>query len=86
MEEVFLRFGHIGDQIFEELDSQTVSKCTFVGKSWKLFLNEGKVQACRIIKTYTNIEEKNLRKHSLARKPRTEKPYWKQELVNVNKI
>ena len=63
MKEVFLRFGHIGDQIFEELDSQTLSKCRLVGKPWKLFLDHGKVQQFRIIKTYTNIDEKNLRKY-----------------------
>ena len=62
MEEVLLRFGHVGDQIFEELESQTLTKCRFVGKPWKLFLDQGKVQAFRIIKTYTNINEKYIRK------------------------
>ena len=42
MEEVLLRFGHIGDQIFEELDSRTLKKCGFVGRDWKLFLDQGK--------------------------------------------
>ena len=44
MDEVFLRFGHIGDQIFEELNSQTLSKCQLVGRSWNLFLDQGKVK------------------------------------------
>ena len=43
MEEVLQRFGHIGDQIFEELDSQTLTKCLSVGRSWNLFLDQGKV-------------------------------------------
>ena len=33
-----------------------------VGKSWNLFLNQGKIQALLILKSYTNIDEKNLRK------------------------
>ena len=61
MEEVFQRFGHIGEQIFEELDSQTLLKCGFVGRDWKLFLDQGKFQEFRIIKMYTNIDENYLR-------------------------
>ena len=61
MDEVFLRFGHIGDQIFEELNSQTLSKCQMVGRSWNLFLDQGKVRPFRIIETYINIDKKYLR-------------------------
>ena len=61
MEEVLQRFGHIGDQIFEEFDSQTLSNCKLVGKSWNLFLDQGKVRPFRIIETYTNIDKKYLR-------------------------
>ena len=64
MEEVLLRFGHIGDQILEELDSSTLSKCNFVGKSWKSFIDKGRVQPFRIIKTMMNINEDNLKKHT----------------------
>ena len=60
MEEVLLRFGHIGDQIFEELDSQTLLKCGFVGRDWNLFLDHGKVRPFRIIKAITNIDENYL--------------------------
>ena len=61
MEEVLQRFGHIGDQIFEELDSQTLSRCGFIGRSWNSFLDQGKVRPFRIIETYTNIDKKYLR-------------------------
>ena len=61
MEEVLQRFGHIGDQIFEEFDSQTLSNCKLVGRSWNLFLDQGKVRPFRIIQAYTNIDEKYLR-------------------------
>ena len=61
IDEVFLRFGHIGDQIFEELNSQTLSKCQLVGRSWNIFLDQGKVKPCRIIQTYTNIDKNYLR-------------------------
>ena len=63
MEEVLLRFGHIGDQIFKELDSQTLSKCGLVGRDWNLFLDQGKVRPFQIIKAYTNIDENYLRNH-----------------------
>ena len=63
MEEVLQRFADIGDQIFEELDSQNLSKCRLVGNSLRLFLDHGKVQPFRIIQAYTNINEKNLRNY-----------------------
>ena len=62
MEEVLLRFGHIADQIFEELDSETLSNCPLVGRSWNLFFDHGKVRPFLIIKKYTNIDEEYLRK------------------------
>ena len=48
MEEVLLRFGHIGDQILEDLDSQTLSKCRFVGRDWLPLFDQRKVLSFRI--------------------------------------
>ena len=94
MEEVLSRFGHIGDQIFEELDSQTLSKCGIVGESWNLFLDQGKVRPFRIIKTYTNLAEKKLRKYIKKIKVEAVKEYantlrdvykrYPQRVRNVN--
>ena len=39
MEEVFLRFPHIGIQFFEKLDDSNLAKCREVSKSWKNFID-----------------------------------------------
>ena len=48
--------------ITEGLDSEGLSNCRFVGKTWKSFIDQGKVQAGRIVKRYTSIDENNLGK------------------------
>ena len=78
MDEVLLRFGHIGDQIFDELNSQTLSKCQMVGRSWNLFLDQGKVRPFRMIKTYIKIDKKYLRNR--IKKINSEKA---NELANI---
>ena len=40
IEETFLRFPHIAEQILEILDIQSLSKCQEVGKSWQNFIYE----------------------------------------------
>ena len=39
MEEVLLRFCHIGKQIFEELDNGSLTKCREVNESWRGFID-----------------------------------------------
>ena len=39
MEELLLRFPHIGIKIFEELDNQNVTLCRTVTTSWKSFID-----------------------------------------------
>ena len=38
MEEVLLRFPHIGEAIFDSLSEETVEKCRKVSKIWKNFI------------------------------------------------
>ena len=52
MEEVFLRFPHLAESFFEELDNQNLSKCLEVGQSWKLFLDYYNLIWTRIKKKY----------------------------------
>ena len=40
MEKIFLRFPHIGNQIFEELTNESFVKCREVSKSWRNFHEE----------------------------------------------
>ena len=52
MEEVFLRFSHLAESIFENLDNQNLSKCREVGQSWKSFIDGNTLVWIRIQKEY----------------------------------
>ena len=39
IEEIFWRFSHLGRQILEELDNQSLVKCYEVNKWWQKFMN-----------------------------------------------
>ena len=43
MDEILLRFPHLGQQIFEKLDSNMLARCVEVKRQWKTFLNEEKL-------------------------------------------
>ena len=51
MEEVLLRFPHIGKKIFEELDNERLMKCREVNESWRGFIDGEKIVPFRIIKS-----------------------------------
>ena len=40
MEEVLLRFSHLGEGIFDLLDEKTLQKCRKVGRTWKRFIED----------------------------------------------
>jgi hypothetical protein len=50
MEELFLRFSHLSETIFDSLDNQSVANCKEVGKSWYFYLDTQKFLQSRIIK------------------------------------
>ena len=60
MEDILLRFIHIGDQILEKLDSESLAKCRTVSKSWKNFIGNGKNLPICIMNAFTNIEKTKL--------------------------
>ena len=49
MEEVLLRFPHIGYQIFEELNNSFLTNCREVSNSWKNFIDNEKLPWIRMI-------------------------------------
>jgi ankyrin repeat protein len=49
MEEVLLRFPHIGYQIFEQLDNPFLTVCRKVSKTWKSFIGNEKLPWIRMI-------------------------------------
>ena len=60
MEDILSRFLHIGDKIFEKLDSESLAKCRTVSKSWKIFISNGKILPISIMNAHTNIEKTKL--------------------------
>ena len=60
MEEVLLRFPHIGEKIFEELNYQSLIDCQKVSSSWKSFLLSRFRPAIRVTKISTKCSEETL--------------------------
>ena len=52
MEELFLRFRHLGEQFFEKLDNKDLDKCSNMTKPWNEFTSERKLPWIRMIKEY----------------------------------
>ena len=50
MEEVLLRFAHLGEDIFYSLDDKSLANCRKICKTWKSFIENQKVLWIRIIK------------------------------------
>ena len=80
MEEIFLRFPHIGDQIFEELTNDSFEKCREVSKSWEKFHEEKMTHIRNLLKAIrfsTVLMRKTLLKES------TEKLKEFSEIANL---
>ena len=60
-EETFLRFPHIAEQIFENLEVQSLSKCQEVSKCWQKFIFEEK-PFYRQLENYTSIPKPVVKK------------------------
>ena len=63
MEEVLLRFCHIGKKIFEELENGSLTKCREVNEPWRGFIDVEKIVPFRIIKSLTNVPDAYLKKN-----------------------
>ena len=50
LDEMMLRFPHIIQDVLEELDNKSLTKCREVSRSWCSFLDEQKFMNIRIIK------------------------------------
>ena len=62
IEETFWRFPHIGQQIFEELDNKSLSRCLEINNLWQNFINEKKILEINLLKKYTKIKPSILKK------------------------
>ena len=62
MEEVLLRFGHLGKQVFNNLDIQSLNNCSEVSRSWEEFIHCEKISSFQKIKHYSNLPDASIRK------------------------
>ena len=59
MEEVLLRFTHLGEDIFDSLDDKSLAKCRKISKNWKSFIDNQKFYWIWIIKKHDERVNKN---------------------------
>ena len=69
MEEAFLRFPHLSENIFESLDNKSLADCKEVSKSWYFYLDTQKFLRTRIIKNVEGTIDR-IRKIDFKRRPR----------------
>ena len=62
MEEVLSRFPHLGEKIFQKLDSKSLIECKEANRTFKNFLKVEKSSYFRVIQWYTNCSESLMRK------------------------
>ena len=61
MDEVFLRFPHLGQQTFEMLEGQDLSNCMQVSRAWKKFITDENLHTLYMIQMYTRCSKAKLR-------------------------
>ena len=62
MEEVLLRFGHLGQNIFEKLDDLTLLKCKEVTRTWKTFIDFEKIVVLKVVEIKSNAPRVSIKK------------------------
>jgi hypothetical protein len=62
MAHVFVRFPHLAESIFQELDNFSLFHCQIAAKSCKKFIEQSKLYYIRKIKHYTNCNNDTLKK------------------------
>ena len=66
--EIFMRFPHIGDRIFEKLDNQSLTKFRLVCKSWSNFVDDQRMFWVRRIQAKIFMPHSSITK-ALLKKP-----------------
>ena len=61
MEEVFLRFPHLGEKILLSLDYKSLIKCRMVAKHWKESMEVENSKYIKLIKRYTDCSDELLK-------------------------
>jgi hypothetical protein len=51
LDDFFVRFSHLTEQIFDQLNRTSLAECREVGKSWQIYLDQQKILQVKIIRT-----------------------------------
>ena len=62
MEEVLIRYGHIGLKIFQQLNNQSLANCNKVSQFWQDFIHREKISYFQTFKLYTNLSDASIKK------------------------
>ena len=62
MEQVILRFPHLAEKIFGDLNKQSLVKCKKVSSQWNHFLKNNKAYNWQVIKGYTKCSDELMKK------------------------
>ena len=60
MEEVLIRFGHIGLKIFQQLNNQSLANCNEISQFWQDFIHREKISSFQTFKLYTNLSDASI--------------------------
>ena len=66
MEQLILRFPHVAEQIFQQLDNEDLAKCRKVKKLWQKFIDERNYPWLRIVNIPTILQDGNTYMHLAA--------------------
>ena len=60
MEEVLIRFSHIGEQIFSSLDEKSLQRCKKPSRTWKNYIedpNQKELEKNVFIRRYISVQQ-----------------------------
>ena len=63
LDNVILRFPHLAEDIFNELDTKSLENCTIVSKLWKIFIAKQKFAWIRSIQNHTSMHGSDFFSH-----------------------
>ena len=66
MRDLILRFPHVAEQIFKQLDNEDLAKCREVEKLWQKFIDERNYPWLRIVNIPTILRDGNTYMHLAA--------------------
>ena len=51
LDDFFVRFSHLTEQIFDQLNKTSLAKCREASKSWQIYLDQQKILQVKIIRS-----------------------------------